>query len=85
MLERVDPPLRAVPYAGRAGDVVLGSPDRPVTLGEIAGSMPPSVTTGPGAAAPREPVVTVPGTRPPPGFDEADLFYRLRPAGGVGD
>lgn len=85
VLERVDPPFRATRFAGRAGNAAVGSPDRTVTLGDLAGSMPPSVTVGPDDAARREPIVTVPGARPPPAFEEADLFYRLRPAGGVGD
>lgn len=85
VLERIEPPLRAVPFAGRAGGVVLGRPEAPVTLGEIANAMPPTVTVGPDDGASPESIVTVPGMRPPPAFEEADLFYRLRPAGGVGD
>lgn len=36
VLERIEPPAFAVPFAGSAGDVVLGSPEAPTTLGEIA-------------------------------------------------
>ena len=43
------------------------------------------ISVGPDDTVPRQSIVTVPGTLPPPAFEEADLFYRLRPAGGVGD
>lgn len=82
VLERIEAPFTAVPFAGTAGDLVIGDPDAPTRLGEMAGQSLPDRMQDP---QPATSAVVVPGARPPPSFNEADLFYRLRPAGGAGD
>lgn len=69
VLERVEPPVVAVPFAGTAGDLVIGGPEAPLTLGEIASGPSPSA----------------PGTAAPPSFEAADLYFRLRQAGAQGE
>ena len=79
VLEPIAPPVRAVPFAGSAGDRVVGRPDAPVQIGEIASGQVP-VTGGI-----EEPVLNPILKNAPRALDDADLFFRLRPGGSTGD
>ncbi len=89
VLERIERPFRAVPFAGSAGDLVLGTPESPVRFGEIAQAGTPQAAEGAedGMEAPPTdvPGPSVPGSAPAPAFDAADFYFRLRPAGAQRD